>query len=351
MSKWLEFKNSTANKPAEILIYGEIGDYWDGLDATSLAQSIKQAAGDTINVRLNTPGGSVFAAQAFYSLLRASGKTINMFIDGICASAGTIISSAGDHVYMPENTLFMIHNPMTSLYGANADEMRETADILDKVQATIIAAYQKKTGQSEEKLKELMSKDTYLTAQEAKDLGFIDEITEPFAVAATLKDGILAMNGVKTDASWIKNLPTHAVNIVESSNKSQGDDHPMNLEELKAKAPEVYAAALEEGKKAIDTKAIADAAAKAERERIKSIQDAANVGHESIVAQAIENGWDAGQFALAAMKADKEAGKTAFENRKNDAAVVANVPVTAAPEANTEDDSIDAALDAAFNGV
>ena len=186
MSKWLEFK-AQENKPAEIMIYGEIGDYWDGLDASTLAARIKAASGDSITVRLNTPGGSVFTAQAFYSLLRASGKTVNVFIDGICASAGTIISSAGDSVNMPENAIFMIHNPMTSLYGANAEEMRETADILDKVQETIIAAYRNKTGQTDEKLKELMAKDSYLTASEAKELGFIDNILGSLPLQTALK--------------------------------------------------------------------------------------------------------------------------------------------------------------------
>ena len=334
MSKWLEFK-AQENKPAEIMIYGEIGDYWDGLDASTLAARIKAASGDSITVRLNTPGGSVFTAQAFYSLLRASGKTVNVFIDGICASAGTIISSAGDSVNMPENAIFMIHNPMTSLYGANAEEMRETADILDKVQETIIAAYRNKTGQTDEKLKELMATDSYLTASEAKELGFIDNILEPFAVAATMQGGVLNVNGTKISSERLKNMPKSFVNVVESG-KTKGVTKVMNLAELQANHPEIYQAALEQGKTSVDTKTIEANAAKAERERIKDIHASALPGHEEIVAEAVENGWDAGKFAIAALKADKEKGAEFIQNRNNDANPTAQVPASNDNQQNTD---------------
>lgn len=345
-SKWLEIKN-TAGKPTEILIYGEIGDYWDGLDATSLAGQIKGASGDKIVVRLNTPGGSVFTAQAFYSLLRASGKTVEIFIDGICASAGTIISSAGDVVNMPENAMFMIHNPMTSLYGANADEMRETADILDKVQETIIAAYRNKTGQTDEKLKELMSTDTYLTAQEAKDLGFIDNIVAPFAVAASLNKGILSVNGVEMSAERFKNIPKNSFNIVESNtNKDSGDF--MNLAELKAQKPDLYAEAVAEGKQSIDVANIQAEAIKAERERITAINDAAGAAHADLAGEAIENGWDAGKFAIAALKADREKGATHVTRTAADAADLNNIQANEpAPKTGTDFEN---ALEKAFLG-
>ena len=344
MSKWLEFK-AQENKPAEIMIYGEIGDYWDGLDASTLAAKIKAASGDSITVRLNTPGGSVFTAQAFYSLLRASGKTVNVFIDGICASAGTIISSAGDSVNMPENAIFMIHNPMTSLYGANAEEMRETADILDKVQETIIATYRNKTKQTDEKLKELMATDSYLTASEAKELGFIDNILEPFAVAATMQGGILNVNGTKISAERLKNMPKSFANVVESG-KTKGVAKVMNLAELQANHPEIYQAALEQGKTSVDTKTIEANAAKAERERIAEIHASALPGHEKIVAEAVENGWDAGKFAIAALKADKDKGAAFIQARNSDANLTAQVP--ASDDNPDKTNTAEAALAAAF---
>lgn len=345
MSKWLEFK-AQENKPAEIMIYGEIGDYWDGLDATSLAAKIKSASGDSVTVRLNTPGGSVFTAQAFYSLLRSSGKTVNIHIDGICASAGTIISSAGDNVFMPENAIFMIHNPMASLYGANAEEMRETADILDKVQETIIAAYRNKTKQTDEKLKELMATDTYLTATEAKELGFVDTVSEPFAVAATLKDGYLNVNGSKIQADRLKNMPKSFTNVVQSV-KTKGVTEVMNLAELQANHPDIYQAALDQGKSQVDAKAIAADAAKAERDRISAIQASAMPGHEAIVAEAIENNWDAGKFALAALKSDKDKGADYIAKRDTDAQAAAAVPAVVPAVDNKSDPAADA-LAAAF---
>ena len=344
MAKWLEFK-AQENKNPEIMIYGEIGDYWDGLDATSLAAKIKAASGDSITVRLNTPGGSVFTAQAFYSLLRSSGKTVNIYIDGICASAGTIISSAGDNVFMPENAIFMIHNPMASLYGANAEEMRETADILDKVQETIIAAYRNKTKQTDEKLKELMATDTYLTASEAKELGFVDTVSEPFAVAATLKDGYLNVNGSKIQADRQKSMPKSFTNVVHSV-KTKGVTEVMNLAELQANHPEIYQAALEQGKTSVDTKTIEASAAKAERDRITAIQASALPGHETIVAEAIENGWDAGKFAIEALKADKDKGAEFIAARNKDANPTAQVP--ASDDKTQKSDPAADALAAAF---
>ena len=100
----------------------------------------------------------------------------------------------------------------------------------------------------------------------------------------------------------------------------------MNLAELQANHPEIYQAALEQGKTSVDTKTIEANAAKAERDRIAAIHASALPGHEEIVNEAIENGWDAGKFAIAALKADKEKGAAYITARNDDANPTAQIP-------------------------
>lgn len=151
MSFW-QFKNlDSADKDAELLVYGEISEYWGEVDSKSFAEKLKSVTSKNINVRINSPGGEVFAAQAIYSMLKRHSASVTVFIDGIAASAATIIAMAGDRVVMPENAMMMIHNPLTWMYG-NANEMRETAELLDKVRETLLAVYRDKTGLDDEKL-------------------------------------------------------------------------------------------------------------------------------------------------------------------------------------------------------
>ena len=133
------------------------------------------------------------------------------------------------------------------------------------------------------------------------------------------------VNGTKMSADRLKNMPKSFINVVES-NKTKGVTKVMNLAELQANHPDIYQAALEQGKTSIDTKTIEANAAKAERERIGEIQASAMPGHESIVAEAIENGWDAGKFAIAALKKDKEKGAEFIQARNKDANQTAQVP-------------------------
>lgn len=354
MAQWLDFKNRVTGDgktSADLMIYGEIGDYWEGLDASTLAANIKGLDADFINVRINSVGGSVFTAQAVYNLLRTSGKTINVFIDGMAASAATIISSAGDTVNMPENTIFMIHNPMISAWGVNAQQMREAAEILDKVRETILAVYRNKTGLDDAKLIELMDAETYLTAQEAKDFGFVDEITEPFQIAASMKNGVLNVNNVSMNASNLKNIPKSFLASIES-NKIDPPEVEMNLQDLKAKHADVYEQAKAEGKQEALTSANASVvdAVKAERDRISSIHAAVIPGNEEMAQKAIDDGITAGDFALAQIKAEKEKGTDFLAKRKEDSKSLDNVENNGNnPGEGDPDDEIVNAIANSFN--
>ena len=340
--KWLQIKNKAENSPdiEELFIYGEIGDWWDSLDASSLADKLKAHTGTELNVRINSGGGEVFTAQAFHSLLRSSGKKINVFIDGLAASAATIIACAGDVVTMPAGAMYMVHSAMSATYG-NAAEMRTMADTLDKVTDGIKATYKQRTNLDDEKINDLMSKDSWLTAQEAKDLGFIDNILD-VAVAATTKDVITG--------SKLKNIPMSFENAVKSVKETKEVIKPMDLQSFKAD----HSALAEQFRNEISAnhKAEIKAAVDAERQRIVDINETAGMGHEELASEAIKNGLSAGDFAIQAMKAEKQKGADVLNKANQDRQVLANVSTpavdpTPAP-AETEEDKILNALDASF---
>lgn len=164
---------------AEILIFEQIGkSWWDdsGVGAKEFTEDLK-ALGDvkSINVRINSPGGDVFEADAIYSALNNHPATINVFIDGIAASAASYIAMAGDSISIAEHAKFMIHSAWGFAMG-NADDMRATADILDVVDSGIRIIYQRRTKHAESKIKDWMKAETWWVGQAAIDDKFADSL-------------------------------------------------------------------------------------------------------------------------------------------------------------------------------
>ena len=180
---WFSLKNR-ADQPAELLIYDEIGD-WQGLSAKSLVEELKGISAAEISVHINSPGGSVFDGIAIYNALRQHPATIHVHIDGLAASIASVIAMAGDTVTMAENALMMIHNPF-GWVGGEAEDMRRTADMLDKATEAIAMAYAGKSGHTVNDITPLMAEETWMTAVEAKDYGFIDQVDQPVQLAAGL---------------------------------------------------------------------------------------------------------------------------------------------------------------------
>jgi len=193
--KWWDIRamtNAQGAAVAEIRIYDEIG-FW-GTDAkTFIAQLDTAAASATeVIVAVNSPGGDVFDAFAIYNALRRHAGKVTARVDGVAASAAGLVVMAGDQVVMPENAMLMIHNPWTIALGSAAD-LRSTADMMDKARDGILAAYRRKSGQTDEQLTAMMDAETWLTALEAQSLGFCDVIEEPVRLAAsTNAAGLLA---------------------------------------------------------------------------------------------------------------------------------------------------------------
>lgn len=181
MNKWYSIENKADNS-VEISIYDEIGDF--GTSAKEFIEEVKSVGDGDITLRINSVGGSVFDGLAIYNTLRSHNGSVNIKIEGLAASISTVIAMAGDTVEMSENGFFMIHNPFGKSSG-EAGDMRKTADLLDKIKEEIMEIYSRKTSMTFETLSDMMDKETWLSSQEAFDMGFVDKITEPMKMAAS----------------------------------------------------------------------------------------------------------------------------------------------------------------------
>ena len=181
MKSWYTIRARTSG--TEVLIYDEIGAY--GVTAKGFLAELGALPDDAaIDLRLNSPGGSVFDAVAIYNALKRHAGDITVWIDGIAASAASYIAMAGDIIVMPENAFLMIHDPSGLVMGT-AEDMRSTAEALDKVKGSLIQGYAAKSGKADNEIAALMVAETWLDAKDALDLGFIDRIAEPVKLAAS----------------------------------------------------------------------------------------------------------------------------------------------------------------------
>ncbi|MBE0379184.1 head maturation protease, ClpP-related [Pseudoalteromonas prydzensis] len=168
--------NAGESRPA-FLIYDVIDPWW-GVSAEMIKRDLLSITDATdIDVYINSPGGDVFEATAIYSSLKAHSAKIHVHIDGIAASAATRIALAGDTIEIADSGFYMIHYAWTLALG-NADEIRDTADMLDKVDNTIVNDYEKRTEAGEEQVRTWMKNETWFTAQEALEHGFVDSIMQ-----------------------------------------------------------------------------------------------------------------------------------------------------------------------------
>jgi ATP-dependent protease ClpP protease subunit len=173
----------------DIYVYGDIGESFWGDDtsvsASDFSRQLRDADGDDVTIHVNSVGGNVFDANTMSELVRSYKGRTTTSIEGVAASAASFFALTADSVVMNPSALIMIHNPYTSCYG-NADEMRKTADMLDKVRSTITGQYVRKTGMDESEVEEMMDAETWLEASEALDLGFVDSISDAAPIAARL---------------------------------------------------------------------------------------------------------------------------------------------------------------------
>ena len=142
----------------ELLIYSDIGEsfFYDSVSAKSIKSQLDGMTG-ALSVRINSPGGDVFDGFAIYNLLAQYEGQVTVHIDGLAASAASVIAMAGDEIIMADNALMMIHDPWTISVG-DSSEMRSTADLLDKIKGSIVTTYLSKSSLSEGEIADNLQK-------------------------------------------------------------------------------------------------------------------------------------------------------------------------------------------------
>ena len=174
---WSWARDETAPEQRVLRLEGTIAEEsWLDDDVTPAAFKSELLAGNgPITVWVNSPGGDCVAAAQIYNMLMDYPSDVTVKIDGIAASAASVIAMAGTKVCMSPVSMMMIHNPLTIAMG-DSDEMRKAIQLLDEVKESIINSYEIKTGLSRAKLSHLMDAETWMSAGKAKELGFCDEI-------------------------------------------------------------------------------------------------------------------------------------------------------------------------------
>ena len=179
MQKWFDIENNAQSKSADVYIYSEIGGY--DVSAKSFIDELKEIKDQNINVHINSLGGSVFDGLAIYNALRNHAKQVTTKVEGICASIASVIAMAGDKIEMAENSLLMIHNPF-AMSGGDANELRKTANILDKIRNEIANIYASKSKHDAEHYIGLMDLESWFNSNESLELGLINGITQPMKI-------------------------------------------------------------------------------------------------------------------------------------------------------------------------
>ena len=174
---------------AEIFLYDDIGDGWFGGVSSKQFASDLRSFGDVkdITVRIDSAGGNVFVGHVMYNLLREHDATITVKIDGMAASIASVIAMAGDDIEISENAVMMVHNPWGVAIGESED-IRKEADRLVAIRSSIVSAYVGRTKQEEAKISEFMNAETWLSADQAVELGFADRLNQETLLAASAAD-------------------------------------------------------------------------------------------------------------------------------------------------------------------
>lgn len=298
MKHFWNFQDSTGGDAADLYIYGPIvssASWWDdSIDAVQFSEDLKALGGKDVTVHINSPGGDVFAAHAIHNQLIAYAGNVDVVIDGIAASAATIIAMAGACITMPTNSMMMIHNPAMGLDDHyTADDLDKYANALRAVRQSIIAAYMKRVSVDQAQIEQMMDAETWLTAQECVDMGLADAIDGH--IKSVLDGNNLIVNSLKIDITNYKNREglAHCVNAqdekkgAEVLSKSKLEEIlnalGLRIDDAAEPQPAPAKAPTTEAAPTTDAKAIAAAAVAQERQRMADL-DAVADGNPAVAA-------------------------------------------------------------------
>lgn len=222
------FRAEATGEPeaAELLIFSVIGDWeeFGEVSALAFAKDLARlpASIKKLSIHMNSPGGSVSEAYGIYSRLADHRSEKTVYIDGIVASAATIVAMVGHKIYIRANANMMVHLPMAFSAG-NANDMRSTAAALDSITESMINVYSKRTKLGREEVRDLLTAETWMSPQVAVEKGFADEQRGVIKAAAMLDNKRVIVNGLTFDLSRFHNIPAF------TGQQPTGDQNP-NME-------------------------------------------------------------------------------------------------------------------------
>jgi ATP-dependent protease ClpP protease subunit len=327
--KFWQFVNQTAES-AELLIYGDISDtsWWgDEVTPKQFAEDLKNI-GDVkdITVRINSGGGDVFAASTIGNLLETSKATVTAVIDGLCASAATIIACHCNNVKAQKDSIYMIHPVRMGICGyKDATELHQYIDALDAIRDNIINLYAKKTGRCVDDVAAQMDATSWFTPAEAKENGFVDElIGDEENTTVENIGGLLFVNKVGTSLPF-NEAPKFVQDSLAAAPAAKSFEDktaevPINQKEedtMEIKTVDELRSAYPDLVGEIEA-AAAEQATNAERQRIKDIEEMSLAGSEDFANEAkFEKPISAQDYAMQAIKNAKQSEEQKRANYLN----------------------------------
>lgn len=351
-----EFKNVSETE-GELILYGPIASakpWWadeaDGIYANQFTKDLKALGNIShLTMRINSGGGDVFAANAIYAQLKSHPAKVTGVIEGVAASAATILLAACDTVKAWSNATLMVHLPLAGLMGYyNVKDLEKVSAILNTVKASIINAYIGKTGRASEELSAMLEEERWMTAEEGLTDGFVDEIMNDVIVEATMTadNRFAVVNSIAHDLSAFGTRPEFSAvavpvpapvvqepTAITNNNKAnkQGSEEIVeikNLADLKAAYPDLCNQLVTD---------VTNSAAHAERDRIKSIEEISNNIAPDLVNKAkYAEPITAETLAFQAFKADAGKGLNFLNLREGELQNNSNVGSQVPPGADDE---------------
>ena len=338
--KFWQFVNQT-EESAELLLYGDISDtsWWgDEVTPKQFAEDLRSVGNvSNITVRINSGGGDVFAASTIGNLLENCSAKVTAVIDGLCASAATIVACHCDKVQAQSDSIYMIHPVKMGICGyADAVTLRQYIDALDAIRENIVNLYAKKTGRCVDDVAAQMDATSWFTPAEAKENGFVDElIGEEDPTTIENIGGLLFVNKVGTSLPFDE-APKFVQDSLAAAPAAEcfvdkTAETPVNEKEedtMEFKTVDELREAFPELVGQIEA-AAAEQATNAERQRIRDIEEMSLAGSEDFANEAkFEKPMSAQDFAIAAVKNAKqseEANKANYLNTLKDDAETSGV--------------------------
>lgn len=356
---------SVSDDEGEITLYGDVVsqqpvDWWTGEPEPGLFITPEGFMEDLaavkdkskITVKLNSCGGDLYTGIAIHNALKALSGEVNVVVEGIAASAASVIMCAGDTVTVYPGSLVMIHGVSVFLWDAmNIQDMKQLMKGMDASERAVAEIYNAKTGIEVDTLRSMMTKETWLTGSEALEKGFADElvkdVTPDMSMSADRK--VLMVNGVRHNIEGLRNVPgtipvkniatppaaKPGVNTKPTANAAtkEGGNTPMTPEEMRAAHPEVVAQIEQAAVNAAQTQANAEAVA-AERQRLEAIDSiAASIPDQQLVHDAKygANPCTAQELCFRVMQKSAASGQQFLANYQADGAASGAASVGAAP--------------------